>query len=402
MVDSEAATGPAMDGDYVGWLDRLWSQRLRATPDRKPELSIGILLWPTFPMMSLAGILEPLRHAADFADNSRPLHCRWSVMGDPGQVTSASNGIRVQADSPYVNPSDFDYIAVIGGLLANLRAAPPQHTHYIRVAAAAGVPLIGVCTGVFVLAQEGLLKGHKVCVHPFHRGDFRYAFPTLRITTSQDFIVDRGRITVPGGISILSLMTYLVRTHCGADRAAKVVHQLSLTQRSSVDEFSRAQAHGFTHAADPRLQRAIVAVESRMGKNVTADGIAAEAGVSQRQLSRLFQERFGMTLKQFVIETRLRYALWLLENTRHSVTTIAQEAGFADCSHLTTSFKARYGRTPSDVRSPPASVIQSPAPQAPAPQAPAPQAVAPQPPAPQAARGLSRRKPSLATINSRV
>jgi transcriptional regulator GlxA family with amidase domain len=401
MGESGVTKGPAVDGDYVGWLDRLWSQRLPPMRDAKPELSIGIVLWPRFPMMSLAGILEPLRHAADFADNSRPLHCRWSVMGDPGHVAVASNGIRVHSDSPYVNPTDFDYIAVIGGLLPNLRSAPRQHSHYIRIAAAAGVPLIGVCTGVFVLAQEGLLKGHRVCVHPFHRDDFRYAFPTLRITTSEDFIVDRGRITVPGGISILSLMTYLVRTHCGADRAAKVVHQLSLTQRSSVDEFNRAQANGFTHAADPRLQRAVVAVESRMGKNVTADGIAAEAGASQRQLSRLFQERFGMTLKQFVIETRLRYALWLLENTRHSVTMIANETGFADCAHLTTSFKARYGKTPTDARGP--RVQAQPAPAQPAPAQAAPAQAAPAQAAPaQAARGVSRRKPSLATISARV
>jgi transcriptional regulator GlxA family with amidase domain len=123
-----------------------------------------------------------------------------------------------------------------------------------------------------------------------------------------------------------------------------------------------------------------VAIESRMGKNVTADAIAAEAGVSQRQLTRLFQDRFAMTPKQFVIETRLRHALWLLENTGHSITTIANETGFADGAHFTTSFKARYGKTPTDIRSP----------------------GAPEQPPPQAARGVRRRKPSLATISARV
>jgi transcriptional regulator GlxA family with amidase domain len=204
--------------EYVAWLDTLWAQRLSGATDRKPDLTIGILLWPGFPLMSLTGIVEPLRHAGDFADNSRPVHCRWSVLGDPGSVTTASCGLRVQPDLAYANPTDFDYVVVIGGLLGQLASAPARHRHYLRVAAAAGVPIVGVCTGVFVLAQEGLLAGHTVCVHPFHQTDFRAAFPALRITTRDDFIVDGNRITVPGGISILSLMTRLVRSHCGADR----------------------------------------------------------------------------------------------------------------------------------------------------------------------------------------
>ena len=119
--------------DYVGWLDALWLERLNASTGHKPELSIGILLWPGFPLMSLTGIVEALRHAADFGDQSRPLYCRWSIMG--GSDTSASCGLRVQADAPYTNPTDFDYIAIIGGLLPQLKTAPARHRDYLRVAA---------------------------------------------------------------------------------------------------------------------------------------------------------------------------------------------------------------------------------------------------------------------------
>ncbi|MBP2449128.1 transcriptional regulator GlxA family with amidase domain [Rhizobium leguminosarum] len=35
--------------------------------------------------------------------------------GTPGHAAVASCGIRVETDAPYINPSDFDYIAVIGG-----------------------------------------------------------------------------------------------------------------------------------------------------------------------------------------------------------------------------------------------------------------------------------------------
>ncbi len=349
MVPDTETTTDGSD-DYVHWLDGLWQERLLTVRDRKPDLTIGILLWPTFPMMSLTGIVEPLRHAADFADNSRPLYCRWSIMGEPGQSAVASCGIRVQADAAYTNPNDFDYIVVIGGLLPHLRAAPARHRAYLRVAASAGVPIIGVCTGVFVLAQEGLLAGHKASVHPFHSEDFRMAFPRLAFSTRDDFLIDKARITVPGGISVLSLMTDLIRTHCGPDRAAKVVHQLSLTEQKTMSAFDQERATVFRNFSDTRIQRAVVLIESRKGRDVSPEQAAQAVGLSPRQFARLFQQHTNMTPKRFILETRLRYARFLVENTTMPMTSIAFETGFSDSAHFATAFRARYGTTPSTLR----------------------------------------------------
>ncbi|MFB9981555.1 GlxA family transcriptional regulator [Mesorhizobium kowhaii] len=350
-MTSEGDASPApTDPDYVRWLDGLWAQRLLSSRDRKPDLSVGILLWPTFPMMSLTGVVEPLRHAADFADNSRPLHCRWSIMGKLGQASVASCGIRVQADAPYTNPTDFDYVVVIGGLLPHLRAAPAQHRDYIKVAVAAGVTVIGVCTGAFVLAQEGLLAGKKAAIHPFHAEDFRTAFPRLSFSTREDFVVADGQVTVPGGISILSLMTELIRTHCGPDRAAKAVHQLSLREQKGIGAFDHERVSPFQHVGDTRIQRAVVLIESRKGRDTSPEEAAAVVGLSPRQFARLFREHIGMTPKRFILETRLRYARFLVENTAMPITAIAFETGFSDSAHLATAFGKKYGKPPGKFR----------------------------------------------------
>lgn len=338
------------DADYIHWLDSLWAERLLAARDRKPDVSVGILLWPTFPMMSLTGVVEPLRHAADFADNSRPIHCRWSIMGKPGYEAVASCGIRVRADAPYINPTDFDYVIVIGGLLPHLQGAPASHRDYLRVAASAGVPLIGACTGSFVLAQEGLLVGRKAAIHPFHAEDFRVAFPRQPFSTRDDFLIEDGRITVPGGVSVLSLMTELIRNHCGPDRAAKAVYQLSLSDQKSMSNFDHERASSFRHVEDARVQRAIVLIESRKGREVSPEQIAATIGLSPRQFTRLFQAHIGMTPKHFILETRLRYVRFLLDNSVLSVTAIAHETGFSDSAHLATTFRKICQCSPSEFR----------------------------------------------------
>lgn len=342
--------GPEAEGDYVQWLDGLWAQRLLTRRDRRPDLSVGLLLWPTFPLMSLAGIVEPLRHAADFGDNSRPLHCRWSIMGRPGFGAEASCGIRVRADAPYIAPTDFDYVVAIGGLLPHLRAAPATHRDYLRVAASAGVTLVGVCTGAFVLAQEGLLEGRRAAVHPFHAEDFRRAFPRQPFSTRDDFLQESGRITVPGGVSVLSLMTQLIRGHCGPDRAAKAIHQVSLTESRGMSVFDQERASSFRPVADARVQKAVVLIESRKGRGVSPDAAAAAVGLSPRQFSRLFAAAIGMSPKRFILETRLRYARFLVETGAMPITAIALETGFSDSAHLSTAFRKRYATTPSACR----------------------------------------------------
>ncbi|GAA2859385.1 transcriptional regulator GlxA family with amidase domain [Aminobacter niigataensis] len=349
MTEDGVAVGPA-GTEYVRWLDGLWTERLLSVQDRKPDISVGILLWPTFPMMSLTGIIEPLRHAADFGDNSRPLHCRWSIMGKPDYAAVASCGIRVQADSPYINPTDFDYVIVVGGLLPRLRTAPSTHRDYIRVAASAGVTIVGVCTGSFILAQEGLLVGRKAAIHPYHRDDFQVAFPRQPLSTRDDYLIENGRVTVPGGISIFSLMTELIRNHCGPDRAAKAVYQLSLTDQKSMSAFDQERASSFRHVGDARVQRAVVFIESRKGRDVSPEMVAASVGLSPRQFARLFQDHIGMTPKHFILETRLRYVHFLLENSVLPITAIAFETGFADSAHLATAFRKKYNTSPSEFR----------------------------------------------------
>lgn len=219
------------------------------------------------------------------------------------------------------------------------------------MAASAGVPVIGLCTGVFVLAQEGLLAGRKAAVHPYHAQDFRQAFPRIPISTRDDFLRQDGRVTVPGGVSILSLMTDLVRSHCGPDRSAKVVHQLALTERKGMNAFDQGRSTDFRDIADARIQRAVVLIESLKGNGISPEAAAQAAGLSARQFTRLFRENLGMTPKHFILETRLRYARFLVENSAMPMTAIAFETGFADCAHFSAAFRAKFGASARRLRS---------------------------------------------------
>lgn len=41
----------------------------------RPQLNVGIVLWPEFPLLALAGLTDALRHAADMGDDSQKIRC---------------------------------------------------------------------------------------------------------------------------------------------------------------------------------------------------------------------------------------------------------------------------------------------------------------------------------------
>lgn len=337
--------------DYVAWLDSIWAKKRPASGPRA-GLSVGILLWPSFPLLSFAGVVEALRHAGDFGDQSRQIEGRWDVIGRPGSKVRASCGVEIAATIDYVHPQEFDHLIVIGGLLRELGTASLTHRRYIHVAKSLDVPVAALCTGSFVLAEEKLLARSVACIHPYHRRDYEMAFPNHRLTVTQDFVEADGITTVPGGISILAFMTRLIRAHYGPERSAKVVHQLSLPERRGTSDFERGGIIAEVPIRDPRVQKAIAIMDLPGEAHVSVGAIAAQLGLSERHFSRLFHAQTGTSPRDYLLAKRLRLAVWMLQHSLKPMTTIALECGFGSAAHFSAACRKHLGMTPSEFRRP--------------------------------------------------
>jgi AraC family transcriptional regulator len=78
--------------------------------------------------------------------------------------------------------------------------------------------------------------------------------------------------------------------------------------------------------------------------------IAGELAVDPRLLARSFHERYGASIGEYVRNARLDWAAARLVQTDAPLATLALEAGFADQSHFTRSFKRRTGLPPGKYR----------------------------------------------------
>jgi len=78
--------------------------------------------------------------------------------------------------------------------------------------------------------------------------------------------------------------------------------------------------------------------------NISIDGIANKLGYNKYYILHLFKEKMGISLHQYIIQLRLKYAKQ--ENKNNNLLDIALENGFFDQSHFIRHFKRYEGITP--------------------------------------------------------
>jgi AraC-like DNA-binding protein len=100
----------------------------------------------------------------------------------------------------------------------------------------------------------------------------------------------------------------------------------------------------------PTIRETIHYIDNNLGEPLDLKSLSAAAGLSEFYFSRVFRAACGTTVHRFVLERRLDLASQLLQQGQLSISRIALEAGFSSQSHLTTSFRHRYGVTPAAFR----------------------------------------------------
>jgi transcriptional regulator GlxA family with amidase domain len=325
------------------------SKMMDSKSPQRPPLRIGIILANNFTLSAFALFVDHLRLAADDGDRSRPVRAQWSIMASRPDPMRASCGVMTSPTSNFLDPRELDYVVVVGGVLHGGAQINEATERYLQKVADAGVKLIGMCTGSFILCRAGLMKGRTACVNWYHYQDFRDEFPEQAVVADRLFVADGDRITCAGGAGTADLASYLIERHIGWSVAQKA-SQVLLFDRPRAGADAQPHPPMSERVSDPRVQRALLLMEQNLAGPLPIAQVAGQLGLSTRQFERLCHTTLGMSPASAYRRLRLRYAHWLIEHTDRSVTEIAHAAGFADCAHFSRQFKENYGSSPSDQR----------------------------------------------------
>ncbi len=317
-------------------------------PNNLPQ-SVALILVPEFTMMPVTSAIEPLRLANRLAD--KQLY-KWTLHSIDGQPVAASSGILTMTNGDLESIPPDAAVIVCGGL--NIQ----HHTDkrllsWLRKISRRGVDIGAVCTGAHVLAEAGLLDGYRCTIHWENLPGFTEAFPDIDVTGGL-FEIDEDRFTSAGGTTALDMMLSLITTQHGPDMAAQVAETILHSPIRHHSENQRLSLPARIGARHPKLVSIIEKMEENLEDPLSPSLLAKQAGLSTRQLERLFRRYLDRSPKRYYLELRLKKARSLLLQTDMSVINVALACGFSSPSHFSKCYRAYYGRTPYRERGVPA------------------------------------------------
>lgn len=315
-------------------------------------MRIGVLGYPGCFASEVYGVPDLLRMAHHVAAATNPARTPHEVtIVSPRRHVVASGGSALDV-SP---PGTLDVLVVPGfelsptldldPVLAGLR----PEVACIRERAAAGVAVVSICVGAFLVAEAGLLDGREATTSWLFADRLAHRYTRVTVRPDRLVVTDDGVTTTAAFSAMYDLALHLIREHDGP-------HVARGTARIALVDDARAAQTPYVDAAllpDPGQRFSLDVkrwLRRHLGDRYDLPALARAFHVSTRTLLRRFHHEAGETPLSYLQSVRVRRARLLLETTDRTVASIATEVGYRDPGTFSTLFARRTGHRPTEYR----------------------------------------------------
>jgi transcriptional regulator GlxA family with amidase domain len=273
-----------------------------------------------------------------------------SVVSADGESIRSANNIQIQPHCGIADIEQTDLIIISSAtyiekiLEKNPELIPWICHHYEK-----GAHVASICTGVFLLAETGLLDGKSATLHWGFTDMFRRRYPRVKLAHDRMFI-DHGRLYCSAGVSAgLDLTLYLVEKFCGrraaVESAKTMVLDMGRERQAPYEYFLAPMDHG-----DPLIAEAQKWMQQHQREQIDYERLARRIRISRRSLERRFKQAVGVTPLVYLQRLRVEVAKRMLEEGTRTFNEITYRVGYEDISFFRKIFIRLTGLRPKEYR----------------------------------------------------
>jgi transcriptional regulator GlxA family with amidase domain len=304
-------------------------------------LKIGFVVTPDFPISSLAP-LSVFEFANLGANKQRyELH----MLSERGGPVAAYGGALVNTRT--FADTRFDTV-IIGGN-TRVTATTPAMSGFIANATKSARRISSICTGVFALAESGLLRGRRVTTHWLFTAEFRSRFPDVKMEENRIFVVDGSFWTAAGNSAGIDLALGMLENDFGVD-ASRSVAKIMVVDHQRAGGQPQQSALLDMDAKTDRIQNSLAFARGNLQASLSVEHLAHVAGLGPRQFSRAFRTQTGTSPAKAIESLRIEAARVMLAQSAHSIGVIASQTGFGDEERMRRAFLRVVGQSPQAIR----------------------------------------------------
>lgn len=318
-----------------------------------PKKIIAFLAFDAFQALDLLGPFDVFSGARQLL-RQQGIDDYQSILCAPTPKVRASNGITLEVDytldDEALESLDFDTLIVGGAFRLDHVFKDHNLLNWLRRKAKSARRLVSVCSGSLVLAEAGLLDGHKATSHWAVCPSFAKNYPRVKVDPAPIFIRSDFIYTSAGVTAGIDLALALIEEDHGRELSLNLARWFVVylrrpgnqNQFSAQLEFQRAQSRPIAE-----LQEWL---PSHLSDDLSVDALARRAHMSPRHFARTFVKEVGQTPARYVESLRFEAARSALTDTDHSVESIALHCGFGASEKLRRCFQKLMRCSPSEYR----------------------------------------------------
>jgi transcriptional regulator GlxA family with amidase domain len=310
---------------------------------------------PGVEILDLAGPLQVFARASEMHaranPGSAPIYSVEVATISSTRSLIANCGLRISAQKTFREVrGKIDTLLVAGGNAIEQNEINPEAVRWLKKIAPRIRRVGSVCTGAMLLARAGLLDGRRATTHWNWCQTLIKRAPRADVDPNPIFIRDENVYTSAGVTAGMDLALALVEEDHGSRLALQVARNLVLYLRrpGGQSQFSAALS---LQATDRKPLRELEAwVLDNLHKPLTVPLLAQRVAMSPRNFARVFTKEMKTTPAKFVERLRVEAARRRLEESQHSMETIAAECGFGNVNSMRNVFQRTLKTPPGQYR----------------------------------------------------
>lgn len=321
------------------------------------QRKIACLVFPDVMSLDVTGPVQVFASAnVELQRQGRAAVYQPLLLGESLEPVASSCGIRLGVDACWhdLAPAELDTLLVPGGQGVDMQRQNPALLAWLRRAEGEVRRLGSVCSGALLLAEAGLLQGHRATTHWADvpslqrfadvevQGDRLHTFDPEDAQASHLF-------TSAGVTAGIDLALALVEADLGRPLALAVAQRLVMFLRRPGGQAQFSPLLTPSAGRVQRLARLLEWIPAHLADDLSIEALAFQAHMTPRTLCRLFKQEVGMGPGRYVEQVRLKAARNLLLDGQASVATTARLTGFGDPENLRRTFQKRLSVSPSEL-----------------------------------------------------
>lgn len=233
-----------------------------------------------------------------------------------------------EGDYLFIPGMDYTYVSSIAF------KAERDFFNWIKTCADNKVFVCSICNGAFALGYAGLLKDTECTTHWRRIEDMQAAFPTAKVISNILFRKSNNIYTSAGISAGIDLALAILEELRGALFTHKVARGLVVYHRRSDNHTQKSIYLDYRNHIHPGIHIVQDHLIDHLSDDNSIEDLAKLVAMSPRNLSRVFKEKTGATVLEYLTMLRLEFARTMLNNPEFTIEYIASKCGFKTARQL--------------------------------------------------------------------